>query len=82
MTPDVDLVGLHLPLLDKSTVLLGVTESEAREYVYVEEVLLVLDVPRGRPVNPTPPAFGVPVPCGLITPPRAFPPTCIGKDEG
>ena len=61
MTPVVDLEGLHLPLLDKSAVLFGVTELEGRVYVYVEEVLLVFDVPRGLP-KLTPPAFGVPVP--------------------
>jgi hypothetical protein len=82
VTEDVDLVGLHLPLLDKSPAFFGVTESEDRVYEYAEDVLLVLDVPRGLPAKPAPPAFGVPVPCGLTTPPRALPPICIGNVEG
>ena len=61
MTADVDLTGLHLPLLAKSPLLFGVVELEGRAYVYVEEVLLVLDVPRGLPPKLAPPAPEVPV---------------------
>jgi hypothetical protein len=62
LLPEVDFVGLHLPLLGVSPVLLGVKELEGRAWVYVDDVLLVLDSPLGLPCQLGRPAADVPVP--------------------